>query len=153
MLSQGLVAKPAKPAMWMQATRKSKEAIATLLTTDNKDYLRGALVLGSSIRSFDSSRDMVCMVTAAVPKEWHSSLAVAGWKVVVVDEVAEMWWGKSSECSNFAADQGERWGHMATKLRLWQLTQYERILYLDADTVLTGPVATLFQTITTFGAE
>ena len=153
MLSQGLVAKPAKPAVWMQATRKSKEAIATLLTTDNKDYLRGALVLGSSVRSFDSSRDMVCLVTKAVPTEWHASLAVAGWTVKVVEEVEEFWWGHSSECSNFADHQGERWGHMATKLRLWELTQYNRIMYLDADTVLTSPVSEIFETVTTFAAE
>merc|ERR1719201_2037929 len=45
------------PASWLAAPRRSKEAIATLLTTTNADYLRGALVLGSSIRSFDSERD------------------------------------------------------------------------------------------------
>ena len=136
-LSKG-VAKPAAKVSWLQAPRKAREAIATLLTTDNADYLRGALVLGSSIRSFDSSRDMVCLVTKAVPAEWRGALSVAGWTVREVDEVREFWWDKSSECSKFDADQAERWGHMATKLRLWQLTQYERIMYLDADTVLTG---------------
>jgi len=152
MLSQGIVAKPAA-AKWVNTPLKSKEAIATLLTTDNKDYLRGALVLGSSIRSFDASRDMVALVTPAVPKEWHSSLAVAGWKVKVVDEVEEFWWGRSSECSNYAQHQGERWGHMATKLRLWQMTQYERVMYLDADTILTSSVSKIFETVTTFAAE
>ena len=136
-LSKG-VAKPAAKVSWLQAPRKAREAIATLLTTDNADYLRGALVLGSSIRSFDSSRDMVCLVTKAVPAEWRGSLSVAGWTVREVDEVREFWWDKSSECSEHSDDQAERWGHMATKLRLWQLTQYERIMYLDADTVLTG---------------
>ena len=136
-LSKG-VAKPAAKVSWLQAPRKAREAIATLLTTDNADYLRGALVLGSSIRSFDSSRDMVCLVTKAVPAEWRGALSVAGWTVREVDEVREFWWDKSSECSEHSDDQAERWGHMATKLRLWQLTQYERIMYLDADTVLTG---------------
>jgi len=140
-------------ASWHVAPRRAKEAIVTLLTTDNVDYLRGALVLGSSIRSFDSMRDMVVLVTAAVPSEWRSSLEVAGWTVQEVPELKEFWWGKSDECSHFAADQGERWGHMATKLRLWQLTQYNRVLYLDADTILTGPVSEVFDTITTFGAE
>jgi hypothetical protein len=51
------------------AERKANEAIATLLTTDNRDYLRGALVLGSSIRSFDSSRDMVRGIAARPPKK------------------------------------------------------------------------------------
>jgi len=60
-------------------------------------------VLGSSIRTFDSSRDMVCLVTAAVPSEWRSSLTVAGWTVVEVSEVDEFWWGHSDECSHYAA--------------------------------------------------
>jgi len=152
-LSQGLATVPAATSAWVRTERKAEEAITTLLTTDNKDYLRGALVLGSSIRSFDSSRDMVCLVTSAVPKEWHASLAVAGWTVKVVDEVSEFWWGKSAECSTGTGDQGERWGHMATKLRLWQMTNYKRVMYLDADTVLTGSVAEIFKTVTTFGAE
>jgi glycogenin glucosyltransferase len=42
---------------------------------------------------------------------------------------------------------------MATKLRLWQMTQYERVLYLDADTVLTGDVSNTFATVKGFGAE
>ena len=30
-------------------------------------------------------------------------------------------------------DKSVRWGRMMTKLRLWQLTEYERVIYLDAD--------------------
>merc|ERR1719487_2392883 len=141
------------PSSWLVAARKSDEAFATLLTTDNADYLRGALVLGSSIRTFDSSRDMVALVTDKVPAEWHASLTVAGWTVQVVPELEEFWWGRSEECSHFAADQGERWGHMATKLRLWELTQYKRVLYLDADTILTGDASPTFDSVATFGAE
>merc|ERR1719424_1682661 len=124
------------PASWLAAPRRNKEAIATLLTTTNADYLRGALVLGSSIRSFDSERDMIILVTPLVPTEWRSALTVAGWRVVVVDELNEFWFGKSEECSKYDGDQAERWGHMATKLRLWQMTTYERIMYLDAEKAL-----------------
>jgi len=151
-LSKG-VSSPLDGKEWLTTPRLQKEAIVTLLTTDNADYLRGALVLGSSVRSFDSSRDMVCMVTKAVPSEWRSLLSVAGWKVKQVDEINEFWFGKSDECSKYVADQGQRWGHMSTKLQLWQLTEYERVMYLDADTVLTGPVSQLFATVKTFAAE
>ena len=48
-----LPAEKPSTAAWHVAERKAKQAIATLLTTDSKDYLRGALVLGSSVRSFD----------------------------------------------------------------------------------------------------
>jgi len=152
-LQAGVVTPKVAPSSWLATPLRKTEAIATLLTTTNADYLRGALVLGSSIRSFDSSRDMICLVTAAVPTEWRSALSVAGWRVVEVQEVNEFWWGKSSECSKFDGDQAERWGHMATKLRLWEMTQYERIMYLDADTILTGPVSETFATVKGFGAE
>jgi len=140
------------PSPWLVKARKATEAFATLLTTDNVEYFRGALVLGSSIRSFDSSRDLICLVTKNVPTEWHSALTVAGWTIVQVDEISEFWWGKSPECSKFDADQSQRWGHMATKLRLWQMKQYERIMYLDADTVLTGDASEIFK-IQGFAAE
>ena len=151
-LSRGeVVSHPASP--WLFKPLRKSQAYATLLTTDNADYLRGALVLGSSIRSFDSTRDMVCLVTSAVPIEWRKALTVAGWTVAVVDTVAEFWFGKTEECSHFDSDQAERWGHMATKLRLWQQRQYERILYLDADTVLTGDASDIFDTAESFAAE
>ena len=82
-----------------------------------------------------------------------SALTVAGWRVVEVAELNEFWFGKSEECSKYDGDQAERWGHMATKLRLWQMTQYERIMYLDADTVLTGPVDATFKSVRGFAAE
>jgi len=151
-ISRGeVVSRPASP--WLFKPLRKSQAYATLLTTDNADYFRGALVLGSSIRSFDSARDMVCLVTSSVPEEWRSALTVAGWTVAVVDEVAEFWFGKSEECSRFDKDQGERWGHMATKLRLWQQLKYERILYLDADTVLTGDASGAFDKVKGFAAE
>jgi glycogenin glucosyltransferase len=141
-----------EPHQWLHAPRKANEAFATLLTTANVEYFRGALVLGSSIRSFDSSRDLIALVTSSVPSEWHSALGVAGWTVVPVEEVEEFWWAKSPDCSKFEGDQSERWGHMATKLRLWQMKQYQRILYLDADTVLTGDATEIFNTVG-FAAE
>jgi hypothetical protein len=58
-LSSGSAAADVPANQWVVTERKHNEAIATLLTTDNVDYLRGALVLGSSIRSFDSAREMV----------------------------------------------------------------------------------------------
>jgi glycogenin glucosyltransferase len=146
-----IVAAPVSP--WLLKPLRSTEAYATLLTTANVDYFRGALVLGSSIRSFDSTRDLVCLVTASVPQEWRSALTVAGWSTIEVDEVPEFWFGKSEECSRFDKDQGERWGHMATKLRLWQQLKYSRVLYMDADTVLTGDASDIFTNTVGFAAE
>ena len=40
-----------------------REAYASILTGDNPDYLVAALVLGSTVRSFDSQRDMLMLVS------------------------------------------------------------------------------------------
>eukprot|EP00965_Chrysotila_dentata_P109969 3633546-Pleurochrysis_carterae.AAC.2 len=80
---------PSSPSpLWHVSPRVASEAFATLLTTANGDYLRGALVLGTSIRTFDSARDLVCLVTTAVPREWRSALQVVGWNVVQAREAA-----------------------------------------------------------------
>ncbi len=37
-----------------------------------------------------------------------------------------------------------RWKDQFLKLRLWEMVEYDRILYMDADTTLTGPIASIF---------
>jgi len=37
-----------------------------------------------------------------------------------------------------------RWKDQFLKLRLWEMVQYDRILYMDADTTLAGPIDSIF---------
>lgn len=58
-----------------------REAYASILTGDNPDYLVAALVLGSTVRSFDSQRDMLMLVSRAdaptrSQSEWQRSLVI-----------------------------------------------------------------------------
>jgi len=125
--------------------RGASEAYATILTTADKMYLASALALGSSICGLDvSGREMVVLVTPAVPVEWHEELAAVGWNVRTVEELPEFWWKRHPRCYEYQADQDARWGKMMTKLRLWQLTQYDKVLYLDADTLLLSDPSSLF---------
>ena len=133
---------------WMAlppAKRKAREAYATLLTTSDEVYLAGALTLGTSIRSLDTLRELLALVTPAVPASWHDELKAAGFEVISVDEVEEFWWGQGHErCRSYDPGQDARWGHESTKLRLWELEQYDAILYIDADGLMLGPADTLF---------
>ena len=138
---------PAHPWMALPPARPTSpfEAYVTLLTTADAAYLAGALTLGSSIRAFDTLRELLVLVTAAVPAAWHEELRDAGFEVVAVEEVQEFWWGREHpRCQSFDPDQDVRWGHEMTKLRLWQLEQYEKLLYIDADAVLLAPADDLF---------
>ena len=132
--------------------RQARQAYATLLTTADDAYLAGAITLGSSIRAFDTVRELLALVTAAVPVAWHEELRGAGFEVLVVDELQEFWWGQHARCKSYHSDQDARWGHESTKLRLWQLEQYETLLYIDADALLLGPADDLFR-LDGFAAE
>ena len=131
---------------------RAREAYATLLTGADATYLAGALALGSSVRALDAWREMVALVTPAVPKEWHDDLRSVGWTIRSVEPLSEFWWGKHPQCRSFLPDQAARWGRMATKLRVWQLSQYSRVLYLDADALLIGDPSALFS-LDSFAAE
>lgn len=121
------------------------EAYATLLTGSDPSYLAGALALGTSISGVNSrGRAMLALVTQDVPAKWHEELAAVGWKVRQVERLPEFWWNRYPQCGGFEVDQEARWGRMMTKLRLWQQTQYDKVLYLDADALLLDEPSALF---------
>ena len=133
---------PALPS----AAATHDEAYATLLTSADPGYLAGAVALGSSIRAFDTRRPMLALVTSTVPQEAHDALAAVGWRVRVVAAIDEFWWGAHPRCvDGFTVDQGTRWGRMATKLRVFQLEMYRRVLFLDSDTLLLASADALFR--------
>jgi len=130
----------------MRTAHPAGEAFATLLTSDDVRYLAAALVLGTSVRALDGAkREMVLLATPDVPLEWSAELTRVGWKMRWVQPIAEFWWNAHTRCADFEPDQAVRWGKMMTKLRLWQLTQYKKVLYLDADAVLTADPNALFE--------
>ena len=88
--------------------RQARQAYATLLTTADDAYLAGAITLGSSIRAFDTVRELLALVTAAVPVAWHEELRGAGFEVLVVDELQEFWWGQHARCKSYHSDQDAR---------------------------------------------
>lgn len=131
---------------------QSSEAYVTLLTTSDRRYLAGALALASSIRGMDTSRDMLALIVPSVPANWHDELTSVGWKLHLLEPLDEFWWDKHPRCTTFTRDQAARWGTMATKLRLWQLTTYSTLLYMDADSLLLADPAPLFR-VNAFAAE
>ena len=134
------------PTLPSESRLTSDEAYATVLTGPDEGYFAGAIALGSSIRALDSHRSMLALVTSRVPTEWHASLAAVGWTVRVVVELPEFWWSKHPRCvGGFTPDQDQRWGRMATKLRVFELEEFSKVLYLDSDTLLLARVDTIFQ--------
>jgi hypothetical protein len=120
-----------------------REALATILTGDDPDYLEAAMVMGSTFRTFDDARAMLLLATPLVPPEWRGALESVGWEVRSVDVVEEFWWGAKG-CASNVNGHGVRWGRMMSKLRYWEQTDFARLLHVDADAVVTAPVGGLF---------
>jgi len=112
-------------------------AYVTMVSGNNKGYVSGALVLGESIRAFDKTTDMVALFTVEVTNPAiHQVLQDAGWIVKYVPKIEEPWYDKHPKCKGFNQVQVTRWARMFSKLYIWKMTEYERILYLDTDTIV-----------------
>eukprot|EP00941_MAST-03F_sp_MAST-3F-sp1_P005848 g5848.t1 len=128
--------------------KTGREALATIITGNDSSYLVGALVLGFSLRSFESDKEMLLLATPDVPIEvWRPILEFIGWKIKKVKKIEEFWWGKVKDCM-FKRDLNHhsiRWGRMMSKLQYWYQTQYDILLHVDADAIITGPVSGLIE--------
>jgi alpha-N-acetylglucosamine transferase len=80
--------------------------------------------------------DVVVMVTPSVSQSRRERLAKDGAIVYPVEFLrAESRWVKADK---------ERWADVMTKLRVWEMTQYSRILVMDGDSMLLRPLDGVF---------
>ena len=126
-------------------------AYVTLVT--NADFARGAAALLRSLRLSGTEADLVVMHTAAVPEASRAELAARGGRLSEVELLPTS--------GAFNAAHARRALHGAApftkgekppfhtpldnfaKLRLWQL-DYDRVVFLDADTLVLRNVDRLF---------
>ncbi|KAF2834634.1 glycosyltransferase family 8 protein [Patellaria atrata CBS 101060] len=95
-------------------------------------YFQAARLLGYHVMHKPSTRtrrgvDWVVLVTPTVPELKKERLRADGAIVVEVDPV---------ETGDWFHPGLEKWSEVMSKLRLWQLTEYDRMLFLDTDSVL-----------------
>lgn len=132
-------------------TAQSDAAFVTLVTND--DFARGALALMRSLARTGTAADRVVMHTGGVSAAALAPLAQVGARLVQVDLLP------TSDAFNAAHarkalhgaapfTKGEKPAFHTpldnfAKLRLWQL-DYDRVVFLDADTLVLRPIDRLF---------
>lgn len=119
-------------------------AIATFLTGQGTDdaYLNATRLLtyqflhapDTGIDSKTCTFLVACSSTLSVAHK--ERLQKDGATVVEVDDVPVNWWIRTSV---------RRWKEQFTKLRIFEMTEYQRILFLDADTLILGRLDPIFQ--------
>lgn len=115
-------------------------AYATLLSSDN--YLPGAVVLGQRLKTLDSSRDRLCLVTKAVSGHIKQELGKYWTSVVLVDDILP--YNDSSRAAQTLLGRPEL-GTTLAKIAVWSLTQYKAVLFLDSDVLPLKDISVLFK--------
>jgi hypothetical protein len=108
-------------------------AVAVLLTRDETEdgsLRRGACKIARQVRRM-TDVDLVMLTLAP-----DASMAACGWRQRVVPAIDNP---DPNDHSEYAR------GKVYTKLHLWNLTEYERVLFLDLDTLPVAQFAQLFE--------
>jgi len=107
---------------------KMSEAWVTLVTSDS--YSCGALTLAASLRRVGTVKALAVMVTSAISPEVRQALEQAFNHVVTVEEL------DSRDLANLTLLDRMELGITFTKIRCWTLTQFNKCVFLDADSLV-----------------
>lgn len=103
-------------------------AWVTLATNDS--YSLGALVVASSLRRVGTQHQIAVLITPGVTESMRTRLQEAFDVVQLVDVL------DSKDAANLAILKRPELGITFTKLHCWNLIQFEKCVFLDADVLV-----------------
>ncbi|KAL8489398.1 hypothetical protein ACS0TY_025341 [Phlomoides rotata] len=110
--------------LWRKETShhlQPREAYVTVLHT-TEDYVCGAIVLAQSIIQSNTTKDLILFADDSISAESIEGLQAAGWKTERIERIRSPFSRKHAY---------NEWNY--SKLRIWQLKQYEKLMFIDAD--------------------
>ncbi|KAL8477092.1 hypothetical protein ACS0TY_029414 [Phlomoides rotata] len=109
-----------------------REAYATILHSAYV-YVCGAIVVAQSIRMSGSTRDLVILVDENISAFHRKGLELAGWQVRTIQRIRN---------PKAEKDAYNEWNY--SKFRLWELTDYDKIIFIDSDLLILKNIDFLF---------
>lgn len=110
------------------------EAYISCLSTDS--YLKGILVLHQSILDTGTKYPFYCLVSDHVCEKSREILEKAGIRIIVKNAIS---------VSELTHRPMEGWDYTYFKFRLFELTEFEKLIYLDADMLVLHNIDELFE--------
>lgn len=101
-----------------------REAYATVLHS-SESYVCGAIALAHSIKRTNSTRDLVLLADDSITSKSIKGLQDAGWKVKKIKRI------RSPNAEEGAYNE---WNY--SKLTVWQLAEYDKVIFVDADLIV-----------------
>ncbi|WOK94603.1 UDP-glucuronate:xylan alpha-glucuronosyltransferase 1-like [Canna indica] len=127
------LALPLKEEVRPETGSGAREAFATILHSAEV-YVCGAIAAARSIRLAGSTRDLVILVDESISDHHRSGLQAAGWKVKTIQRIR-----------NPKAEKNAYNEYNYSKFRLWQLTEYDKVIFIDADLLILRNIDFLFK--------
>ena len=123
---------PQKPNQTTHHHRGPRYAYATVLHS-SESYVCGAIALAQSIRRTNSTKELVLLADQSIGPKSRLGLRSAGWQIITIDRIRSPFAKKGSY---------NEWNY--SKLRLWQLVKYDKIVFIDADLLVLNNLDWLF---------
>jgi alpha-N-acetylglucosamine transferase len=131
---------------------QSRHAYVTLVT--NADYAKGAVALVRSLRRTGTTAEIVAMHTGGAPAEALAPVAALGARLAPVEllPTSETFNERHARARLHDAAPFTKGDKPAfhtpldnfAKLRLWQMTEYDKVVFLDADALVLKNIDRLF---------
>ncbi|KAK4277491.1 hypothetical protein QN277_015485 [Acacia crassicarpa] len=113
-------------------TRVKREAYATVLHS-SESYVCGAITLAQSLLQTGTKRDLILLIDQSISVTKRQALADAGWKIRIITRIR-----------NPRAENGTYNEYNYSKFRLWQLTDYDKVIFIDSDIIVLRNLDILF---------
>ncbi|KAL8523310.1 hypothetical protein ACS0TY_013328 [Phlomoides rotata] len=111
---------------------RKREAYATVLHS-SESYVCGAITLAQSLLRTRTRRDLILLLDTSISLPKRHVLSRAGWTLRFIDRIR-----------NPKADNNSYNEYNYSKFRLWQLTDYDKVIFIDSDVVVLRNLDILF---------
>ena len=116
-------------------------AYITYVCSDN--FIPGVVALYNSVRLSNCNHDFIVLVTDDVSEESRDILKQNDLKIVDADKIYYNGKNKDKILDRYGkVDQSWK---MFTKINIWKQTEYSKLIYLDADTLVLKNIDELFE--------
>ncbi|RDX83628.1 UDP-glucuronate:xylan alpha-glucuronosyltransferase 2, partial [Mucuna pruriens] len=109
-----------------------REAYATVLHS-SEAYVCGAITLAQSLIQTGTKRDLILLMDKSISVTKRVALSQAGWQIRMMSRIR-----------NPKAERGSYNEYNYSKFRLWQLTDYEKVIFIDSDIIVLRKLDILF---------
>ncbi|XP_068638752.1 UDP-glucuronate:xylan alpha-glucuronosyltransferase 2 isoform X2 [Aristolochia californica] len=114
------------------ANTTRREAYATVVHSSDA-YVCGAITLAQSLRATGTTRDLLILLDKSIAGDKRQALVDAGWQIREIKRIR-----------NPRAAKNTYNEYNYSKFRLWQLTDYDKIVFIDSDILVFRNLDVLF---------